>query len=153
MSNWMHGFSRLFRKSRCSFLLFFFLLRFRDRAVTCSGSASPHASPGTRPRPRKVRSVPLPPDGESCTSLPCSSFPRRTRLAGLRRGPRHGRSLCFYRFWKCFSARFSKNAPMPSFLSSVPQVTPNASASKAAAVYISVCIPIRMQRLDSCTAI
>ena len=32
---------------------------------------------------------------------------------------------------KCFSLRFSKNAPMPSSLSSVPQQTPKASASKA----------------------
>lgn len=58
-----------------------------------------------------------------------------------------------YRFLKFFSERFSRNAPMPSFLSSVPQVTPKASASKAQPVAISVCIPMRMQRLDSHTAI
>lgn len=58
-----------------------------------------------------------------------------------------------YRFLKFFSARFSRNAPMPAFLSSVPQVTPKASASKAQPVAISVCIPMRMQRLDSHTAI
>ena len=29
-----------------------------------------------------------------------------------------------YLFWKRFSLRFSKKAAMPSFLSSVPQVTP-----------------------------
>ena len=58
-----------------------------------------------------------------------------------------------YLFWKFFSVRFSRKAPMPSFLSSVPQVTPKASASKAEPVWMSVCMPMRMHFLDSQTAI
>src|SRR5699024_9398356 len=70
----------------------------------------------------------------------------------------HGRRTWYflespYLFWKCFSALFSRKAPMPSFLSWVPQVTPKASASKAEPVAMSVCMPMRMQRLDSDTAI
>ncbi len=111
--------------------------------------------PSPHPVPRTVR------EPHDFTQIAGSEF-RRFQGFGLRpkrlaaqapedsvMGLRSAHFRITYLFWKCFSARFSRKAPMPSSLSAVPQQTPKASASKAEPVTMSVCMPIRMQRLDS----
>ena len=141
--------ARLYSKNCCYFTSAFsdylfwkcFSARFSRKAPASSQSPHGSAPAWRRERPPAPLLVLSPPDP---LTLGSGGGPR----AWARNAPMSMGAL-LYLFWKCFSARFSRKAPMPSSLSAVPQQTPKASASKAEPVAISVCMPMRMQRLDS----
>ncbi len=51
--------------------------------------------------PLRANTVPFPPCGENCTMLAPSSFPNRTRFAGLRFGSRFFDNSTKFQKWRC----------------------------------------------------